>query len=133
MSEPTENEDSFAHLHQAGLDRLREITCYDGELPQIEQGTVEDIAFKLVFGEVWNRSGMSARDRRLVTLGVLAALGIEHELPWHVKGALKSGDLTEEELREIAVQVAFYAGFPRAATYSGVVREATGQPTVPEP
>lgn len=65
-----------------------------------------------VFGELWQRPGLGDRDRRLISISILAANGIETELGIHVKAALGSGDVTPAEMMEVILQVAHYAGFP---------------------
>ena len=116
--------DPFADLADSGTSRLKEVTRL-GTLPPIEPGSLRDLAVKLIFGHVWNRPALSTRDRRLVTLGVLAALDATVEMTYHVNGGLASGELSEEELREVAIQVAPYAGYPRASTLNSIIDEAT--------
>jgi 4-carboxymuconolactone decarboxylase len=65
-----------------------------------------------VFGELWQRPGLPDRDRRLITIAILATNGLEMELGVHIKAALGSGDVTPAELMEVVLQVAHYAGFP---------------------
>ncbi|WP_019546641.1 carboxymuconolactone decarboxylase family protein [Streptomyces sulphureus] len=93
-----------------------------------EPGSLGDLAARHIFGDVWDRPGLSRRERRLVTLAVLAALGQERlHAPLHIKAALDSGDLTEAELRETAVQIAYYAGWPLATSFEWAVDKATGR------
>lgn len=123
------SEDSPADSWERGLRRMYEVNCVDENtpVPPIEPRSVEDHAVKVVFGDLWSNDVLSDRDRRLVTLGVLGALGAERELPWHIKGALDSGDLTSEQMRETVLQIAHYAGVPRGASMSAIIRETTGQ------
>lgn len=83
---------------------------------------LETIAPKLVeltdevlFGDVWERPGLSPRDRSLVTVSVLAALYRSEQLPYHLGVALENG-LSVEELSEAITHLAFYAGWPNAMT-----------------
>jgi 4-carboxymuconolactone decarboxylase len=62
---------------------------------------------------VWNRPGLSKRDRSLLNLGMIAALNRQHELKTHVRGALNNG-LTVGEISEAFLQVAIYCGMPAA-------------------
>ena len=80
-----------------------------------------------VFGDLWQRPGLGDRDRRLVTLGILAARGMEFESKTHLAGALQSGDLDVTELMEVVLQVAHYAGWPHAATFYRGLRAACGE------
>jgi 4-carboxymuconolactone decarboxylase len=63
-----------------------------------------------VFGEIWNRPGLSIRDRRLLTMGVLAAFGQSETFALHAAGALRSGDVDADQLREIVLHLSYYAG-----------------------
>ena len=65
------------------------------------------------FGMIWSRPGLALRDRSLVTVGQLAALGKTEELKAHLRGALNLG-ITREELVEVLMQTAVYAGVPAA-------------------
>lgn len=63
------------------------------------------------WGEIWSRPGLDRRSRSVLNLGLLAAGGHHHELAVHVRGAVRNG-LTEEEIREVLLQTAVYAGMP---------------------
>ena len=65
------------------------------------------------FGMIWSRPGLAIRDRSLVTVAQLAALGRTEELKAHLRGALNVG-LSKEELVEVLLQTAVYAGVPAA-------------------
>ncbi|MDP1806431.1 MAG: carboxymuconolactone decarboxylase family protein, partial [Acidimicrobiales bacterium] len=65
------------------------------------------------FGMLWSRPGLAIRDRSLVTCAQLAALGKTEELKAHLRGALNVG-ITQEELVEVLMQTAIYAGVPAA-------------------
>jgi 3-oxoadipate enol-lactonase/4-carboxymuconolactone decarboxylase len=66
-----------------------------------------------VWGRVWTRPGLARRDRSLLCLGMLAALGHEDEFRLHVRATRNTG-VTEEEIAEVLLQVAAYAGVPAA-------------------
>ncbi|MFZ6003352.1 MAG: carboxymuconolactone decarboxylase family protein [Actinomycetota bacterium] len=65
------------------------------------------------FGMIWSRPGLAIRDRSLVTCAQLAALGKTEELKAHLRGALNVG-ISQEELVEVLMQTAVYAGVPAA-------------------
>ena len=75
-------------------------------------GPVGVLAFRWAFGEVWSRPELSRRDRSLVVLALLGALGQEGELAFHVPAGLNHG-LTRAEIEEIMLHLCLYAGFPR--------------------
>lgn len=82
------------------------------ELAGIAPKLVE-VTNEVLFGDVWERSGLSPRDRSLVTVSVLAALYRGEQLGYHLRVALENG-LTVEELSEAITHLAFYAGWPNA-------------------
>ncbi|MCE4942106.1 carboxymuconolactone decarboxylase family protein [Streptomyces albulus] len=69
----------------------------------------------VLFGDAWERPGLSPRDRSLVTVSVLSALYRNEQLGYHLAVALDNG-LTVEELSEAITHLAFYAGWPNAVT-----------------
>ena len=82
-------------------------------MPELEPGDAFTRATTdVVFGELWQRTGLPDRERRMVTIAILATNGMEMELGVHIRAALDSGDVTPAELMEIVLQVAHYAGFP---------------------
>ncbi|MCG8970626.1 MULTISPECIES: carboxymuconolactone decarboxylase family protein [Streptomyces] len=84
------------------------------ELAAIAPKLVE-LTDDVLFGDVWERPGLSPRDRSLVTVGVLAALYRSEQLGHHLNTALDNG-LSVEELSEAITHLAFYAGWPNAMT-----------------
>ncbi|MER5516595.1 carboxymuconolactone decarboxylase family protein [Streptomyces sp. NPDC002763] len=82
-----------------------------------------DIGLTSVRGALWAREGLTARDRSLVTLGILIALGAESELKTHVRVALANG-LTRDEIAEVIYHSSGYTGFPRAVAARTAAREA---------
>jgi 4-carboxymuconolactone decarboxylase len=73
------------------------------------------------WGSVWTRTGLDRRTRHLITLAVLTALGKEHELALHIRATQNTG-VTQEELKEVFMQVAIYAGVPAANTAFSVAK-----------
>ena len=82
-----------------------------------------DLSDRVLFGEVWERPGLSKRDRSLVTVAALVAGYRQNELPGHVRRALANG-VTREELVELVTHLAFYGGWPVANTAVPVLRAA---------
>jgi 4-carboxymuconolactone decarboxylase len=66
-----------------------------------------------VWGGIWTRDGLERHTRHLITIGILAALGREHELELHLRSTINTG-VTPEQLREVFMHVAAYAGVPAA-------------------
>ena len=89
--------------------------------PRLEDPFLE-MTVDHLFADVWTRGGLSRRERRLVTLTVLACLGHEPTLTLHLNGAAKSGDLSDQDVDELMVHLAHYAGWPVGAAASAVAR-----------
>ena len=70
-----------------------------------------ELTDEVLFGDVWARPGLSPRDRSLITVAALTALGRTDQLRSHLNLALENG-VTREELAEAATHLAFYAGRP---------------------
>jgi 4-carboxymuconolactone decarboxylase len=75
----------------------------------------QDYLTRTAWGSVWTRPGLDRKTRSCVTLAVLTALGRTGEIPLHVRAALRNG-LTEEEISEVLLHTAVYAGVPAART-----------------
>jgi len=73
----------------------------------------QDLITRYAWGDIWSRVGLSRAERSIITLTVLATLQQENELAMHVKAALRNG-LTPEQISEVLLQVAVYAGVPAA-------------------
>jgi 4-carboxymuconolactone decarboxylase len=91
---------------------------------------VRDFAPKLMeltddvlFGDVWERPGLSKRDRSLITVAALVAMYRINELPSHIKRARANG-ISKEELAELFTHLAFYSGWPTAITAARTAIEA---------
>ncbi|MCP4007110.1 MAG: carboxymuconolactone decarboxylase family protein [bacterium] len=106
---------------ERGLEKFNEVYC--GDLPAPPPGAMPffDVMLEQLFGEVWTRSALSQRDRRLVTMGVIAALGEREAWAIQVRSALKNEELNPEQVREMVIHLAQYAGYPRV---SGLVSES---------
>jgi 4-carboxymuconolactone decarboxylase len=76
----------------------------------------------VVYGDVWERPGLSKRDRSLITVAALTALGRSDQLPGHLERALANG-VTREEIAELITHLAFYAGWPAAMTAGRIARK----------
>jgi len=100
---------------QRGLDKMAEVYGWevndDGGGPDDFYGiTVEHL-----FAEIWTRPGLSNRDRRLLLIGALAGSGQEDVLDIQLPAALGNDELTPDDLREIAIFLTHYLGWPRGA------------------
>ncbi|MCP4329976.1 MAG: carboxymuconolactone decarboxylase family protein [Alphaproteobacteria bacterium] len=80
------------------------------------------VTIEHLFGDIWTRPGLDHRDRELITVSVIAALGFERQLRVHVRGALNAG-VTRDEIKELMLHVAHYAGWPSGFNGISVARE----------
>ncbi|MFZ3561683.1 MULTISPECIES: carboxymuconolactone decarboxylase family protein [unclassified Streptomyces] len=76
---------------------------------------------RVLFDEVWEREGLSKRDRGLVTVAALTALGKTDQLPFHLGFARRNG-VSDEELQEALLHLAFYSGWPNAMGATSVLK-----------
>jgi 4-carboxymuconolactone decarboxylase len=89
------------------------------------RGTVPklaEISDTLIYGEVWENPGLSRRDRSLITVATLLALGREKQLEGHLARALANG-VTKDEISELITHLAFYAGWPAAMTAALIAKD----------
>jgi len=77
----------------------------------------------VLFDDIWQRPGLSPRDRSLITVASLVSLYRSNELPFHLRKALENG-VTREEIIEMVTHLAFYSGWPTASTAIAIVRQA---------
>ena len=82
----------------------------------------QELITKYAWGEIWSRPGLDRKTRSCITLTALVALGREHELPMHVRAALRNG-LTVDEIKEVLLQTAVYAGVPAANSAFAIAQQ----------
>ena len=80
----------------------------------------------LVFGDIWEREGLSKRDRSLITVAVLTGMYRTDQLRGHVARALQNG-VTRDEIGEVITHMAIYAGWPTAVNAARVAKEVFDQ------
>lgn len=81
-----------------------------------------ELSQEVLFNDIWQREALSPRERSLVTLGALTALGRVQQLSWHIEFARQNG-LTQEEIVEVFTHLAFYAGWPAAVSALACLEE----------
>lgn len=106
-----------------GVESIKKVYAGDVVVPPKGAMAFTDLMLESLFAEVWTREELSMRDRRLILLGVIGALGERDTFGIQVKAALKNEELTPTELREALIMLANYAGYPRAAGLIGVVEQ----------
>ena len=101
---------------RAGLQIRREMFGSETTDRQVAQANaftrpMQDVVSRYCFGETWSREGLARRERSMVTLGVLCAMGRSQELKVHVAGALSNG-VSPVEIREVLLHSMVYCGVP---------------------
>ena len=81
---------------------------------------------KVLFGDMWERPGLSKRDRSLITVATLVALYRTNELPFHLARARENG-ISKDELAELFTHLAFYAGWPSTMTAVNIAMEVLAE------
>ena len=112
-----------SNRRKRGLEMFEKVYCGDLPVPEVGQMPFFDNMIEQLFGEIWSREALSVRDRRLVTMGIIAALGESGTFCVQVRSAVKNGELTPEQVREMVMHIAHYAGYPRAASLLMPVEE----------
>jgi 4-carboxymuconolactone decarboxylase len=105
-------------VFDAGMTVRREVLGDDHVDRAVERTTeftapFQDFITRYAWGGVWTRDGLDRHTRSCITLAVLTALGRENEIAMHVRAALRNG-LTPEEISEVLLHTAVYAGVPAA-------------------
>ena len=104
--------------HQDGM-RVRREVLGDAHVDRAVEGTTEftaafqDFITRYAWGSVWTREGLDRRTRSAITLALLSTLGHDNELAMHVRAARRNG-LTPQEISEVLLHTAVYAGVPAA-------------------
>lgn len=103
---------------RSGLEVRKEVVGADHVERSLANATefsrpLQNLVTEYCWGEIWTRDGLSRRDRSLLNLAMLTALGHEAELKLHARGALRNG-CGPEEIRETILQAAIYCGVPAA-------------------
>jgi 4-carboxymuconolactone decarboxylase len=104
--------------YERGMKTRREVLG-DEHVDRAVEGTTpftadfQELITKYAWGEIWSRPGLDRRTRSCITLAVLVALGRDHEVALHVRAALGNG-LTPDEIKEVLLHTAVYAGVPVA-------------------
>ncbi|MBS9532496.1 carboxymuconolactone decarboxylase family protein [Mycobacterium sp. M1] len=107
-------------LRRTGLAKMNEV--YAWEMPDMP-GEYFALTADHLFGRIWTREGLSMRDKRLITLAVVTALGEQSLAEIQVNAALHNEEMTDDELREMAIFITHYVGFPRGSGFNAVVEK----------
>jgi 4-carboxymuconolactone decarboxylase len=100
---------------QRGLEVMRQVYGWD-----VKDGPGDFFGLTVdhLFAEIWTRPGLTMRERRLLLIGLLVGQGKDDVAEIQIDAALRSGDVDADQLREIVIFLAHYAGWPAGATLS---------------
>lgn len=111
-------------LRKTGLAKMNEV--YGWDMPDMP-GDYFALTADHLFGTIWTRPGLSMRDKRIMTLTVVTALGLADLAEIQANAALHNDELTEAELKEMAIFLTHYLGFPLGSKLDGVVTKVAGK------
>ena len=112
-------------LRRKGLEKMNEV--YAWEMPDMP-GEFFSLTVDHLFGTIWTRPGLSIRDRRMMLLAVLTALNQEELIELQINAILQNEEMTREELREMAIFLTYYVGFPLGSKLDGAVKRVVAKP-----
>jgi len=111
-------------LRRKGLAKMNEVYAWEmSDMP----GDFFALTVDHLFGDIWSRPGLTMRDKRLITLSVVTALGLPDLAEIQVNAALENEELTSDELREMAIFITHYVGFPLGSGFNGVVERVAAK------
>ncbi|MGH6859680.1 MAG: (R)-mandelonitrile lyase [Phyllobacterium sp.] len=117
---PVANSDAARIEREAAAEAARTETVNASVAPTAP--ALAELTNRVLFGDLWRRPDLSPRDRSLVTMAALIALGQPEQLPFHANRAMDNG-LTRIEAAEVPTHLGFYAGWPRAMSAVPVLQK----------
>ena len=105
----------MSERRERGIEMIKQVYAGDVVVPPEGAVPFSDVMLEQLFAEVWTRGEISVRDRRLLLLGAIAAMGEGDAWLVQIKAAIKNGELSVAAVHEVMVQLAQYAGYPRLA------------------
>ncbi|GAA0284564.1 4-carboxymuconolactone decarboxylase [Cryptosporangium japonicum] len=117
--------------YEAGMKVRREVLG-DAHVDRATANTTEftadfqDFITRYAWGEIWTREGLDRRTRSCMTLSLLVALRAENEIPMHVRAARRNG-LTPDEIKEVFLHAAVYAGVPAANSAFAIAQKVLAE------
>lgn len=110
---------SNEELRRKGLAKMNEV--YGWEMPDIQGDPYFDLTVDHLFGTIWSESSLSMREKRIMTLACVTAVGRQDLAEIQINAALLNEELTDAELKEMAVFLTHYLGFPLGSALNGAV------------
>lgn len=112
--------DDLPEVRRRGLERMEQVYGFE-----MTDGTGDFFRYTAdhLFADIWNRPGLTDRDRRLLLIGLLAGSNQHDVLTIQIPAAYAAGELDEEQLREVVILLCHYAGWPSGSRVNQVVEE----------
>jgi 4-carboxymuconolactone decarboxylase len=125
------NQESRAETYEAGLAVRRKVlgdAHVDRSLASSSEFTrdIQELVTEYCWGVIWTRDGLPLQTRSLINIAMLTALGRNHELALHIRGALRNG-VTRDEIKEVLLQTAIYVGVPASLESHRVAEDVFAQ------
>ena len=116
--------DDLPEHRRRGLEKMEQVYGFD-----MTDGDGDFFGYTAdhLFADIWNRPGLTDRDRRLLLIGLLAGSNQHDVLTIQIPAALAAGELDEQQLREIVILLCHYAGWPSGSRVNQIVEEAIAQ------
>ena len=118
-------------LHDQGLKNRKEVLGTEHVERTLSQADdfnaeLQEVLNEYCWGKIWSGKGLERRQRSILNLGMLAALGRSHEFKLHFRGALNNG-VTLSELKDVLLQITGYCGFPAGVESFRLAREVLNE------
>ena len=123
--------DMDQQLHDQGLKNRNEVLGVEHVERTLSQADdfnaeLQEVLNEYCWGKIWSGKGLERRQRSILNLGMLAALGRSHEFKLHFRGALNNG-VTLSELKDVLLQITGYCGFPAGVESFRLAREVLNE------
>ena len=116
-----------AERHQKGAESVKQVLGPKAEESLATLGELGDRIIETIYGDIYQRDGLTLKERQIATLCMLMALGgKDRQVKVHMRAGLRVG-ITEDELRELVIQLAAYAGFPAAINAQAQLNEVLAE------
>ncbi len=113
--------------HEQGVERVKEILGPRAEESLATLGELGDRIIRTIYGDIYGRPGLGVRDRQIAVISMLMAMGgRDRQVKVHMRAGLRVG-ITEQELTELVIQLAAYAGFPAAINAQAMLNEVLAE------
>jgi alkylhydroperoxidase/carboxymuconolactone decarboxylase family protein YurZ len=125
---------SLAELRELGAATMEQVYGFSVDEERLDASLIARYTLEHLFPRVWARPGLSIRDRRLLTMGAVAALGCGELWELQLRQALRNGEVTVEQMQEMVLHMAHYIGWPRSIAIEQAVQRVIADPdATPQP